>query len=555
MDTDVLIAGAGPTGLCLAASLARRGLRARILDREPVPATTSKAMVLHARTLELFEDMGVADALVGRGLPLRGATLWSGGEVIVSAGFEEIDSRYNYALSISQAETEAVLTEHLRGLGVEVERGTELFSFRQDGTGVSAVTRGPKGEARIRAGWLVGTDGAHSTVRKQLEIPFEGSTYEERLLLADVRIAWDSRDDRIATFFGADGLCACFPMKGGRWRVIATAPGDEQAAPTLEQMQAIFDARTAVKGVLSDPGWLARFRIHCRQAARYRDDRVLLAGDAAHVHSPVGGQGLNTGIQDALNLAWKLALVHQGHARGRLLDSYETERHAVGQALLQSTDAVTRVGLVKGTVARHVRSDVARVLASFESVQQKIAREIAELGVGYERSPIVREDRLSILQARLGTVAGGDTPTLSSMRDFEAGPRAGARAPDANVVKAGGGAQRLAQALDGKAHTLLVFDGRAQTAEGYARYVSIAQRLAERWPDRVRTVLVTPRPARPEGLPESLPVLLDPDGEAEKRYAATTECLYLVRPDLYVGYRSQPADEQKLADYLGTILR
>ncbi|UJR85007.1 FAD-dependent oxidoreductase [Sandaracinus amylolyticus] len=556
--TDVLVVGAGPTGLTMACELARRGLAVRVIDRAAAASTHSKAIAVHARTLEIFEDVGIVEDLIARGLVLRGITMWAGSEVIVSAGFEELDTRFSYLLSVSQAETEAVLAAKLESLGVKVERGTSLVSFRQDGTGVTATLRANDAESTLRAAWLVGCDGAHSTVREKLELPLEGTTYDERFVLADVTIRWDTRDDRISTWFAEDGVVACFPLPGGRWRVIASAPASDEteADPTLEEVQAIFDRRTATGGVLGDATWLARFRIHCRQVAHYRDDRVFLAGDAAHVHSPVGGQGMNTGIQDAHNLAWKLAMVHRGEARGLLLDSYEQERHAIARSVLKGTDLATKVGTLKNSVARALRNEVARHLVGLEVVQQRIAREVSELAVGYQSSPIVREDKMSMLQARIGSAAGGETPTLGTMREFEHGPHAGSRAPDGRVTVAGSsGTKRLAEILDGRAWTLLLFDGRHESDAGYERYTKLCDRVASRWGASVRAFVVTPRATRPAKLPESVPVLLDPDGDLEKRYGATSECAYLIRPDLYVGYRGQPIDEAKLDAYLRSILR
>jgi 2-polyprenyl-6-methoxyphenol hydroxylase-like FAD-dependent oxidoreductase len=557
-DIDVLVVGAGPTGLTAACELVRRGLKVRIIDEAASPTKVSRAIAIHARTLEIFEDMGIAEKAIEAGLKLGGVTVFAGGEPVVSADLAELPTRYPFLLSISQVATEAVLLELLASRELAVERETKLVSFAQDGTGVTAKVATKSGEQVIRAAWLVGCDGAHSTVRKKLEIGFEGSTYDERFLLADVKVDANLRDDRVTTYFGEDGVLACFPMKGGRFRIIGTsAAGDaSEVAPTLDEMTALFSARSGKTGALTDPQWLARFRVHCRQVERYRDDRVFLAGDAAHIHSPVGGQGMNTGIQDAHNLAWKLALVHTGKARGRLLDSYEQERHAVGQAILRATDVATKVITLKNAVARSVRNEVARFMSSFELVQRKAAESAAELNVSYEASPIVREDSTGMLQARIGTAAGGETPTLAAVRDFEAGPKPGSRAPDGKITLDGkSGAKRLLEVVDGRKHSLLLFDGKSASKEGYARFVSMAQKVAERFPGLVSSVVITPRNERPSELPDDITVLLDPDGELERAYAATTECAYLLRPDLYVGYRSQPADEAKLLAYLKSILR
>jgi 2-polyprenyl-6-methoxyphenol hydroxylase-like FAD-dependent oxidoreductase len=557
---DVLVVGAGPTGLTLAGELLRRGLKVRIVDSAPAATEQSRALAVHARTLEIFDDLGIADELIAAGKKVIGATFWSGGtEPIARVDFESIPSRHSYLLLVAQAETERALGRLLERRGGAVERGVQLTTLRQDGTGVTAqLTPAGGGEpTEVRAAWVVGCDGAHSTVRKVVGIPFAGDTYDEHLLLADVKIAWDVRDDRVSSWLGEEGLVACFPLAGGRWRVVGTAQrGDEsKEPPALETIQAMVRLLSGTPATVSDPAWLARFRIHCRQAAHYRDDRVFLAGDAAHIHSPFGGQGMNLGIQDAHNLAWKLALVHRGDARGLLLDTYERERHAVGRAVLTTTDAATKVGILKSAPARGARDQFARLLTGFEAVQHRIAETVSEVAVRYE-SAIVREDATSLLNARLGSAAGGETPTLGTVREFAAGPRAGRRAPDGKVTLAGeGGTKRLLSILDARRHTVLLFDGRSASAEGYARMASIDAAVRARHPDLVDVKLVTPRSARPAELPAELSVLLDPDGELERAYAAGTECLYVVRPDLCVGYRSQPADEAKLLAWLATFLR
>ncbi len=557
-SVDVLVIGAGPTGLTLASELLHRGLTVRVVDQTETPTTWSRAIGVHARSLEILREMGVADALIARGQKLHGATLWSGAETLARLDFAELDTAYPFLLAVPQPDTEAVLHDLLVARGGKVERGVALRSFRQDGCGVTAViAKGTETES-VRAAWMVGCDGAHSTVRKGLDLAFEGDTYEDRFLLADVKIGWDTRDDRISTYFSDDGLVACFPLPGGRWRLIMTAPaGDDSAAtPTLDELRVIFARRSGSGGALSDLAWAARFRIHCRQVTSYRDDRVFVAGDAAHIHSPVGGQGMNTGIQDAHNLAWKLAAVHRGLARDRLLASYHDERHAVGRSVLRGTDVATKVGTLKAPAARAMRDQVARMLTSLEVIQHRVAREVAELTVAYENSAIVGEHSQGILQGRIGTAAGAETPTVSSIRQFDGAARAGQRAPDGRVTRAGeSGTRRLLDVLDHRRWNLLLFDGRSESAEGYARFAAIAGAVRGRYGEAVDVTVVTPSATRPTEVPEGIAVLLDPDHELERAYGAVTECMYLLRPDLYVGYRSQPADEGRVLAYLRPLLR
>ncbi len=558
-EVDVVIVGAGPAGLALAADLQRRGLEVALVDENAARRSGSRAVVLHARTLELLEPFGLASGLVAAGETLSGATVWAGSEPIVRLDFDELGSRFAHLLVVTQAELEGALASALEGAGGRVLRETRLERFRQDGTGVTATLRDPSGERTLRAGWLVGADGAESTVREALEVPMESRGEALSVLVADVSLEWDLRDDRLNGFVGETGIVSALPTKGGRHRVLATLPSAPEAsseAPTLDDLSTLFALQASVNAKLSDARAIERRDVRLRQAGSYRDDRVFLVGDAAHVQDAFLAQGLNTGIQDALNLGWKLALVHRGDARASLLDTYDEERRRVGAALVEGAEAALRVLNVKSASIKAMREPLGRFLGSIEALQQRVARELSELSVGYERSSIVHEDKTSLLNARLGSAAGGDTPTIASVREFAAGPSAGQRAPDARASVAGqSGTKRLYEVLDAKRHALLLFDGRSSTAEGYDRFRAIVLDVRAAYGELVAPWVVTPRSARPEGLPAEVPVLLDPDGELEQRYAASTECVYLLRPDLYVGYRSQPADGAALLRFLGRILR
>jgi hypothetical protein len=281
---------------------------------------------------------------------------------------------------------------------------------------------------------------------------------------------------------------------------------------------------------------------------------VFLAGDAAHIHSPLGGQGMNTGVQDAHNLAWKLALVVRGEGRARLLDSYHAERHGIGAALLRSTDMATRVATLRHPVARAVRDSVASFLASLEVVQERLTRSTAELDLSYAKSPIVAERRPGLLDARWGAAESAEDPNLRAWRRFAAAPAAGARLPDAEIIEAESRQKRLlSSVLDGRVHTLLLFDGRAATDAGYRHLDWLARRVRSDYGELVRVHIVVPRAERPVALDWDGGLLLDPEGELEDKLGASAECLYLVRPDLYVGYRSQPADEAGLMEYLRSV--
>lgn len=546
---DVLVVGAGPVGLLMAAELARHGLAPRLIERRAERSTLSKALAIHARTLEILHDVGVVDEVLARGLRVHGVNVYANRERIAHLSFDELQAPYPFILSLPQSDTEELL-EGLAGRhGVEVEREAELIGVVQDTQGVTATLRRGGEEESCRARWLVACDGAHSTVRRALGLAYGGEDLEATFALADVHLAWDRPHDESHVFFSPEGPVIAIPMPGeGRYRLVAAVPADGGEA-TLAGFEALLAERCHLPVTASDPRWLTTFAIRQRKVDRYRDGRVFVAGDAAHCHSPAGGQGMNTGLQDAYNLAWKLALVARGVGRPELLDSYHAEREPIAAQVLRGTGVGTKVVTLRHPVTRAVRNHIASFLTSLEVVQQRALRATGELDVGYRGSPIVTEDRGSILGTRLGEDRTTEAPSLWDFRDFGAGPRAGDRAPDADL-----GGARLHDRLRGTAHTLLLFDGQAPTEHGYVRMAAIADRVRARHEAHVSAHVVIPgaeRPATLAGWDGS--VLRDVDGAAHAAYGASAECLYLVRPDGHVGYRAQPIDEDRLRAALGGV--
>lgn len=557
---DVLVVGAGPTGLTLACELARHGVSVRIIDQADAPSDKSKALGMHARTLEAFEAMGIAEELVAKGVKVHGVNNYANGQRIVHLSMDELETRYPYVLSLPQSETERILIQLFSRLEGTIERPVHLITFTPDAEGVTATVQ--HGDARpeeIRARWLVGCDGAHSMVRKALGLPFEGSRYEEAFLLADVHLEWELAGDEGHAFFSPEGIVATIPLPGGQHRLILDVPEEmadrERTEVGFEQVRSIMDKRGLGWVRAHDPTWVATFRIHRRIVPSFRVGRVFLAGDAAHIHSPVGGQGMNLGVQDAYNLAWKLALVTRGAGRPILLDSYQAERHPIAAATLSGTDLATRVVTLRNPVAQALRNHLAGFLSSLEVVQHRLTRAVSGLVLNYRRSPIVSEYRAGLLDTVMGGPAAAETPRVSDWRDFGAAPAAGDHAPDGTVFLPTSDAPvRLFEVLRTPRHTLLLFDGRAATAAGYRNLAEIARRVRDRYQDLVTAHIVVPRDAPPQGLDWDGSVLLDPEGDLHHRYGAGSESLYLIRPDGYVGYRSQPADGDRLFAYLSSIL-
>src|SRR5215471_9855479 len=363
-ECDVLVVGAGPVGLTLASELTRHGVSCRIIDKAKLAAPWSRAAGIQARTLELLEKMGLVDAFVTRGNKAQGLGVWSGERQLAHFEFPQlIDSPYPYALLIPQHLTEAILAEHLtRQQGMALERGVALISLTQQEHGVEVLLRRSDGsETSVRTRWLVGCDGAHSTVRHLLGMEFCGTTFEQHFALGDMQVDWQGPDDQIAGFAGRGSMIVFFPLGGGRFRVMATyhpQPGTAAEEVTLGYVEQAMQA-CGLHGVsLSQPVGLEGFQIQQRKVKQYVQGRILLAGDAAHIHSPLGAQGMNTGMQDAFNLAWKLALVASHRAREALVAGAHAECDAVGWAALQGPPPGCRLSRRRADLLFTLRSTV-----------------------------------------------------------------------------------------------------------------------------------------------------------------------------------------------------
>ena len=401
MGLQVLIAGAGPVGLTLAVELARYGVSVRIVDKNRERTDKSKALVVWSRTLELLDRTGCADAFIAAGRKGVAANIVARDKEIGRIDLTHVASPYPYALMLPQSETERLLEEHLGGLGVQVERSTALVDFAaadsalvDGGGGVTATLRRPDGTAEtVVSDWLVGCDGAHSTVRHKLGMAFPGDTLDTEWVLADVHVTGlATPESELALYWHEDGMLAFFPIGPGRYRIIADLgpPKTEHPQdPTLAQIEALVERRGPAGIALADPVWLAAFRINERKVEHYRDDKIFLAGDAAHIHSPAGGQGMNTGMQDAFNLAWKLALVGSGQAGPeRLLASYSAERSPIGTQVITNTGRLTWLAMLRGHTAQSARNFVAGLVFGLAPVRRAMASAVTEISIGYPDSPL-----------------------------------------------------------------------------------------------------------------------------------------------------------------------
>lgn len=409
-DDSVLIAGAGPTGMVLALWLKRQGINVRIIDKLDSHVQQSRAMVVHARTLELYQQCDLADELVNAGNCNHRINLWADNKVRAHFAFDAIGTAltpYPFLLVLPQDHHEAILEKHLHATGVRVERNSELIDFEDNGNGISATVRKADGSHEvIAARFLAGCDGAHSRVREKLQLTFKGGTYENLFYVADVQATGSGANGETwIALDNAEFLVAIPYGHGDRMRLIGTFRQPDISAPDKLSFNDVSHRVIAQLGLeINTVNWFSTYRVHHRVAERFCRGNAFLLGDAAHVHSPVGGQGMNTGIGDAINLAWKLAAVLRQQATEKLLSTYEPERQAFASRLVNTTDKAFSLISAKNSVAGIVRTRLFPVFAGTLShspgLQQTVFRIISQIQLNYRHS--------SMCEGNAGEVRGGD---------------------------------------------------------------------------------------------------------------------------------------------------
>jgi 2-polyprenyl-6-methoxyphenol hydroxylase-like FAD-dependent oxidoreductase len=513
LDTDVLIVGAGPTGLMLANQLARRGVRVDIVDRHSGPAQQSRALGVQARTLEIYAQLGIVDRALELGKKGTGATMWAQGRRMAHVPLGDAGrsvTPYPYILVLGQDDNELIMGEKLNALGVHVQWNTELTAFTQHADHASATLKLPDGGTRtVTPTYIAGCDGAHSAVRKLSNIGFPGAPYEHVFFVADVEMTGTMAPEQVNVYLWRTGFHLLFPMRGkDHWRIVGIVPPEFRGKEGLD-LDAVMPSLRKEAGAnldIRNCSWFSAYRIHHRAAERFRDRRALILGDAAHIHSPVGAQGMNTGLQDAYNLAWKLALVIQRRAGQELLDSYNEERLPVAQLLLKTTDSGFRIVVsdswLAGLFRTKVMARVAALAMSIERIQKVAFRAVSQTGINYRKSSLSK--------------------ALDAL-PFEA-PQCGDRFPWLHLkLRLDGSVEDTFKALEDRYFNLVAFGQIAPASAAFG------------FGDIIKTW--------------SIPA--EPGNDAElARVGIPQPSFYLIRPDGHVGLCGKTADAAAIRRYL-----
>jgi len=536
---EVLVIGAGPSGLTVASELTRHGVNCRIVDKKPGPIQYTQALGVQVRTREVLDAMGISHAWTEAGAPFERLILNAYGEHLATINLIGVDSFYKHPLGVGQNVTEKLLSENLQRLGVTVERLVEATRFVEHDDHCEVQLKHSDGqEETVEADFVVSGEGSGSMLRETLGIPFVGERYEGTEFLqvdGEYHGAYPNMRGARAFLSKKRGV-VFFPLKDENvYRIICLRPDEDptnRTPPTLEEMQALIREYADPIAEISNPRWLNRFRCQCRAANALRKGRAFLVGDAGHVHVPIGGQGMNTGMQDAFNLAWKLAYYIKGISPESILDSYNEERHPNALALVKKTDGAFHALLGATNLNELALKLIGSAVLNSELVQSKLRNVMAEFDVNYRNSPAVEDH-------------GGGS-----------GPKAGDRAPDAYVVQTPQKTTvRLFDVMRHTNWTLFYFagkDGKTQFNESFA---AIKQLIDDEYKSLVSLILVV---SSPLNVPDNLKagaLLIDREHYAHDRYGADHPLLVLVRPDWYIGFRARGTEKEKLESYLQKLFK
>lgn len=533
---EVLIIGAGPAGLTLAIECARHGVPVRIVDHNASHSTQSKALAIWSGTLECFGAMGVVDEFLKVALPIRHFVFADRGKILNKIPSNRgIDSVYPSPVILPQSHTEEILEDHLASLGVKVERQVDLKSFFQDDSGVTVELQHADGSCEaMTVSYLAGCDGARSTVRHGLNLEFLGETEQFGFVLIDAKVEGDLPEDAMFTSWGEKYTVTFFPVKKGVFRMFTQRQDlSDHSTPTIEEMQGYLQQAGLGHLHFYDPEWLSYFGINERVASRNYVGRVFLVGDACHIHSPAGGQGMNTGIQDAFNLGWKLKLMCEKIGDSALIaESYFQERYPVAKTLVEESTKLLHAGITNSRIARIAKEVLVGVFLHAPPLQEMLAGKLSEMNIHYPSSSLIEHDSLSV-----------------DKRKYQAGWRA----YNSPVIEEATGKEvALWKNFLSNEHTLLIFSGEHLSEE---RRLLIDELLLNE-----KILQLAPQPLAvwhgliPIGSSEAIH-FLDPEGKAHQHFGVTSASWILIRPDLYVAARGFIDEQDRLWEYVEKLAK
>ncbi len=521
--TPVLIIGAGPTGLLMACELARRGIKFRIIDKKPERTLTANAVGIQPRTLELLDNLGLVHQFLKLGHECSAIHLHEGGNDLARISFEHLDSIYHFILALPQSETERLLNEHLMEQGQEVERPLELTALTQENQLLTCtLTSLENGQSEIlRCDWLIACDGANSKVRELCQIPFPGQDLTEQFMVANAEMSSFLSNNEVHLFFNPGTLLITVPFGSHHYRIGVNLHQSPRKFLIEKEVKELIQERSQGDYDVNSVSWISPFWIHSKTVQKLRYGAVFLAGDAAHIHSPAGAQGMNTGLQDAYNLAWKLALVIQGQAKPELLDSYQEERYPLVSQIVKQAENFTKIALFENPFLRKLRNLLFKLLNSQPRLLKKFSMRLTQLSLRYKKSSAI------------------DYRNKVSRK----APRPGERVPDVLINQG----NRLHLFLRHPQHKVLLFTGPAAKEKDVKKIQALLAWLEQQYPELIKPFIIMPN--KTVGVNN---LILDERSAIHKRFHIQSPAIYLIRPDNYIAYCSKNLDSTRLQKILET---
>lgn len=524
-NLPVLIVGAGPAGLVMACELARNAIPFRIIDKKSERTSASNAIWIQPRTMELFDQINIANRFIEIGHSCNAINLYAEGNHLSRLSSEKLDSAYPYFLMLAQSETENILEAHLKNFGNEVERSSELINIKYtDNSAIATIAHSDGTTEIINSDWIVACDGANSFVRQKSGLNFKGEDISEQFMVADAVIDFSYMPkDEIHYFFDKGTLFVAFPLGSGKYRVAANLHLDyPRKIFTEREVIEIVQERGHGKYYVKNVEWISPFWIHGKLVEHMRQGPIFFVGDAAHIHSPAGGQGMNTGIQDAFNLAWKMALVIQRKAKTSLLDSYHDERYPIVKKVITQNNDFTKMALFDSNFLLKLKKFSEKVSNNETNLSKEIATQIGQLDIRYENSPIIDGDQIMNIES----------------------PQQGERLPDISINQG-----NLYQYFRNTQHNIILFAGPALDEKSHFEIKKIQKSLFEKYSDLAKIYIISKSSSI-----ELENVILDSDGRIHEHYKIKNQAIYMVRPDTYIAYCSDTLDVKPLERFLSGYL-